>query len=134
MVRGSKAPARKREKHMATRTPWGMSDYREELAPGIIWYGTPSHGGCHLDPCANSKIHDAWRRADGWYEEDCDWAIVAFHFPQAFLKDYRQAIDTLRNWHPKAYMQVTGVELRPDESYMLRKESQGFRDWLTQKH
>jgi len=95
-----------------------------------MWYGTPSHGGAHVSPTLNALIHDAWRREDGWYEEDCDWAIVAFHFPKAFLKDYQQAIETLRNWHPIAYMKVTGTELKPEESYMLREESKLLRDWM----
>ena len=105
---------------MGTHTPWGAADHTERVAPGIIRYSTPSHGGFHVAPTQNAKVHPAWRLADGWYEEDCDWAIVAFTFPDLFIKDYAQAVDTARNWHPHAYMKITGTELRPDESYLLR--------------
>ena len=29
-------------------TPWGNADWKNELAPGIIFYSTPSHGGIWL--------------------------------------------------------------------------------------
>ena len=63
------------------KTPWGYSDSSEAIAEGIAWYGTPSHGGYHLSMARNAEVHDAWRRPDGWYEEDCDWCMVALTFP-----------------------------------------------------
>ena len=65
-------------------TPWGVSDYREVLADGVVFYGTPSHGGFKLDDANNAKIRDEWRRDDGWYEEDCDANYVAATFPDLF--------------------------------------------------
>lgn len=67
------------------RTPWGRSDYAKEYAPGIVWYGTPSHGGFKLDRERNAAVPDYMRREGGWYEEDCDWAIVATVHPIAGL-------------------------------------------------
>jgi len=110
---------------MATATPWGPADSVKRLCPGIMWYGTPSHGGAHVAPSLNTQINSAWRQADGWYEEDCDWAIVAYHFPAAFPGEAAEAILTLKNWHPGAYMRVTGETLTSDESYMLRKHGPG---------
>lgn len=75
-------------------TPWGMSDRATAYGAGITFYGTPSHGGFHLDEATNAEV-PAYLRADtfnkqgerGWYEEDCDWAIVAVVFPDRFLPE-----------------------------------------------
>ena len=106
-----------------TRTPWGTADHVEEYVPGITWYSTPSHGGFKLDRAKNAQVPDYMRRAGGWYEEDCDWAIVATVFPNAFIghekdvaKCLQSARDTLRNWPPDAYERFYGVELKPGES------------------
>lgn len=72
-------------------TPWGFADRQTELAPGIISYSTPSHGGIQLSPELNAKVPAHIKAAtfnklgeQGWYEEDVDWAIVAHFFPDAF--------------------------------------------------
>jgi hypothetical protein len=105
-------------------TPWGTPDHVEEYVPGIAWYSTPSHGGFKLDRQHNAQVPDYMRRAGGWYEEDCDWAIVATVFPNAFLthdkdpaKTFQRARDTLRNWHPDAYERFYSVTLQPGESF-----------------
>ena len=107
-------------------TPWGKSDYMEKVVRGIIWYGTPSHGGLHVSPKVNAQIHKAWRHADGWYEEDLAWAIVAFHFPNLF-PNYLPALSILMDWYPDEYMQVTGEALSDKDSHKLmerkRRES-----------
>jgi hypothetical protein len=39
-----------------------------------------------------------------WYEEDCDWAIVALAFPQFFPEDYQPAaLATLRSYKPELF-------------------------------
>ena len=74
-------------------TPWGMSDNAEEVAPGIVFYWTPSHGGFYLDPAQlayvlpdgrafAAKWSHGW--GDAWFEEDCAWAFVAEAFPESF--------------------------------------------------
>lgn len=107
------------------RTPWGHADNAEEYVPGVTWYDTPSHGGFHLDRAHNAQVPDYMRREGGWYEEDCDWAIVATVFPTAFIchgegdvaTTLQSARDTMRNWHPDAYEKFYGVELKPGESF-----------------
>jgi hypothetical protein len=76
-------------------TPWGFADAAEEIAPGIVCYSTPSHGGYHLSPdrlasvrAYASKRSHGW--GDAWYEEDCAAAIVVITFPQFFSKDARE--------------------------------------------
>jgi len=103
---------------MGTATPWGISDHTEKIAKGIISHSTPSHGGYHLSPCRQEQMPAVLRVESGWYEEDCDWCLVAIGFPEYFSKDREQAIDTMRNWHPERYEHYFSVELKPSESYM----------------
>lgn len=72
-------------------TPWGIADAEEQIAPGIMFYETPSHGGYFLDMIANAKVPLSWQEASfnrqglrGWYEEDCDSVLVVLTFPAAF--------------------------------------------------
>jgi hypothetical protein len=105
-------------------TPWGQSDGQTTLAKGIISYTTPGHGGIHVEAELNKLIHEVWRSDEGWYEEDCEWAKVAFHFPLAFsAKERESAINTLKNWDPYKYMQVTGETLKPEDSMYIREDN-----------
>ena len=107
---------------MATWTPWGTADYREKLAPGITFYGTPGHGGYKLSKGRNERMPDYMKddhntRA-GWYEEDCEWAKVVTVFWQDFPPTLRaQAKGSLKGWFPDAYERFYGVTLMPGESY-----------------
>ena len=77
------------------RTPWGASDYSQRYAPGIVFYGTPSHGGFHLTPKREQELDVKLREhgitaeearmgyAPGWYEEDCSVYAVMFAFDEA---------------------------------------------------
>lgn len=95
-----------------TSTPWGKPDYPypEQIADGIYWYSTPSHGGYWLSPERREQMPPALRAIrpfggrEGWYEEDCDWAIVALSFPEHFNEHAREAArDTAKapwvSWH-----------------------------------
>jgi hypothetical protein len=108
---------------MGTWTPWGMSDYQKTLAPGIISYSTPGHGGIHVEEKLNLKVHPKLRNSEGWYEEDCEWAKVAFTFPHAFKPDHVLiAKETLKNWLPHEYEAATGIKVNLGESRALREE------------
>ncbi len=72
-------------------TPWGLSDYGTQYdeAGELVFWTTPGHGGFKVADTLLSKMPAALRAfkpwaAEGWYEEDCDWAIVAFAFPDLF--------------------------------------------------
>lgn len=100
-------------------TPWGKADYEKVYAEGIVFYGTPSHGGFKLDHERNAKVHPALRERGGYYEEDCAWAKVAFTFPEVFPEmDREAAIRTLKEWYPDEYETVAGVILAPGESHV----------------
>lgn len=101
-------------------TPWGVSDHQETLAPGIISYGTPSHGGIWLSSERQAQLPKGtrgWPRGIDnflhdlrWWEEDCDWCVPyiifkddiekhgqAYHFTENLNKAYI----TARQHHPE---------------------------------
>lgn len=71
-------------------TPWGRAQHIEELVPGQVWsVSTAGHGGLYVTGDALQRIPQSFRlatftRSPQWYEEDCDWAIVARFIPEAF--------------------------------------------------
>ena len=87
-------------------SPWGTPDNIERIAPGIWLVETPSHGGYFVEPEQRKAIPQSWQRASftgqgahGWYEEDCDWCMVALAFPHLFSQANRDAAwRTFRNW------------------------------------
>lgn len=64
------------------QTPWGESDYSQNEAPGVTYYGTPRHGGLRVDRCAvcydlaekmaNESRYSFTQDDCVWLEEDCD--------------------------------------------------------------
>ena len=96
-------------------TPWGHPDTVEEIAPGIVRYDTPSHGGYYVSPERVLTMPKPLREfqpwaGPNWYEEDCDWAIVALAFPQFFPGEYQEAaIATIRNYQPELHKQATAM-------------------------
>ncbi|MFG1872109.1 DUF7007 domain-containing protein [Micromonospora arborensis] len=91
-------------------TPWGPAQQEEKLAPGITEVSTAGHGGIHLIPTVNALVHRVWRERSGWYEEDCDWAIVALTFPELFpAQRAAYAHDSAKRWHAKSYAVAMGV-------------------------
>lgn len=76
---------------MATNTPWGKSQSSDKVAPGIVWYTTASHGGFHLSKKRIEQMPEPYRSfkpfaGEGWYEEDCDWAIVCLCFTKEWTE------------------------------------------------
>lgn len=75
-------------------SPWGKPDFQKEIAPGIISLSTPGHGGYWLSKEMRAQMPETLRRktpfaGEGWYEEDCDWAIVVLAFPWFFTENER---------------------------------------------
>jgi len=89
-------------------SPWGAIDRVTEIAPGIVFVSTSSHGGFHLDDERNAQVPLRWRETSwnrqgmaGWYEEDCDWCLVALTFPNVFESDERQKARAMIVWLAK---------------------------------
>lgn len=106
------------------RTPWGKPDSAYEYAPGIVFLGTPGHGGFHLSRARLAKM-PAHLRTIGegaFFEEDLAWIAVAIMFPSAFeSKDLDVAWERLMNYYPEAYEIEKGVKLSPADSLVLRE-------------
>ena len=89
-------------------TPWGQSDGIEPLADGILFVTTPSHGGFYVPPelvknMPYKYLDATFRRQgfNGFFEEDCDWALVALAFPWLFNPEQMDAARrTLKAYKP----------------------------------
>lgn len=113
--------ARWPERHEApTHTPWGYPDTITEIAPGIVSYSTPSHGGIWLSPERVAEMPPPLQafvpfggpqpRPGRWFEEDCDWSIVALAFPQFFSADDQgAALLTIQHYKPELFGQVLSL-------------------------
>lgn len=116
-----------------THSPWGGIEHKTELAPGIWWVSTPSHGGAKLSEERNAAMPDCLRRESGWYEEDCQWALAALVFPEAFqILDTFNKVPTreaapaiVRDWFPTAWEAHTGETLTAADSYILAARERG---------
>lgn len=103
-------------------TPWGQSQTQKQLGRGVIQVETASHGGIHVSPTLNAHIHKAWRDKDGWYEEDCQWAVVALTFPNLFSEDHViYAHGVAKRWFPDEYAEVFKVTVLPAESGVIQE-------------
>lgn len=74
---------------LLSSTPWGPPDTRHEVAPGICFYSTPSHGGYHLSADRFNTFRQFFPdfrlfAGDPWFEEDCDAALVILTFATEF--------------------------------------------------
>ena len=96
-------------------TPWGNADQVDKLAKGIIQVGTPSHGGIGVKQDVAAEKLSAAARAEAinqhghlWFEEDCDWAIVAREMPEMFSERHRElAVESLKRWNER-YLEAVG--------------------------
>lgn len=124
----------RREIRSAANTPWGPSQGATVFAEGVICHSTAGHGGFHVSPERNGKVHAGLRAADGFYEEDECWAIVAFTFPHLFTSfERRSAERTMKDSFPGAWEAITGNVLQPGQSW--KKDERVFlaehaADWI----
>lgn len=86
-------------------------------ADGIVFHMTSGHGGLHLSADRNTKVHPLLRKDTPWYEEDCEWTIVAVTFPDLFTAYERSMAEkTVRNIWPYAWEMIHGCVLAEGES------------------
>lgn len=67
---------------------WGKIDAHTNIAEGIDWVSTASHGGYIVSPAALAKMPKNLRACsftqDNHFEEDCSWVGVILAFPHLF--------------------------------------------------
>ncbi len=103
---------------MSASTPWGGSQMAVIYAEGVVAHSTAGHGGFHLSAARNAKVHPLLRKDTPWYEEDCEWAIVALSFPDLFTAHERSTAEKIiRNTWPDAWETICGGELVEGESW-----------------
>lgn len=92
------------------RSPWGRIQWSRRVADGIWFVSTAGHGGYKLDRKRNATVDACWRRAGGWYEEDCEWAIAALTFPDEVCdgttENIAAAHRAARRYFPKQYSEA----------------------------
>jgi hypothetical protein len=118
-------------------SPWGRIQGVKPIMPGMAFVSTASHGGVKVAAELNARIPAYMRRPDGWYEEDCEWAIpfVALEGDilsalrckeiQSPMIEQREYVPTLCRWFPDAYEKFFSVKLQPGESYI--RDEQTFK-------
>lgn len=84
-------------------SPWGPIQNVMVIASGICAVTTAGHGGIWVDSDKLKEMPGALRvlqskyAPKGWYEEDCDWAIVVAAFPHLFSDaDCHAALETIK--------------------------------------
>jgi len=106
------------------RTPWGIADHVTVLDHGIRCVSTPSHGGYYVPPEARKLMPPEALNTyagPGWYEEDCDWALVALSFPKLFPEDARALAEIIvRKWHSPEVCKAYGLTPAADSHYRAR--------------
>jgi len=97
-------------------TPWGMADTMHKEAEGIIFYGTPSHGGYWLSPERRLQINysDNWLSTSEWWEEDCDWAVPFWFFRNDIKKGF-VAENTIERYEKNLVASVNTIKVHHPE-------------------
>ena len=120
--------------HSSANTPWGPSQGATVYTEGVTAHSTAGHGGFKLSAERNRKVNPMLRAVGGWYEEDADWAIVAFTFPHFFTTfERRHAERTMKDSFPDAWEVITGAILAAGESHTKDRrafETEHATDWI----
>ena len=96
------------------RTPWGESESVKNIGRGVLFVSTPSHGGYKVPESELAKMPAPALKTFagyGWYEEDCDWCLVALSFPDLFEEDaIACAVKTCEGWMSAETCQAFGLK------------------------
>ena len=112
-------------------TPWGKAQTARILAEGVGEVTTAGHGGIKLDRKRNALIPSSFRKAGGWYEEDCEAFIPIFFLglkdnggialTQEGIEDARRV---LKNYYPDAYEAHFDVKVTAADSHVVREREE----------
>lgn len=116
-------------------SPWGQPHSTKMQAPGVWCITTASHGGFYVAPEILATFPPAIRAfkpwaGEGWFEEDCDWALVALALPSAFDgRSIHHAIMTVRN--SRDYFNGTDIEAYLTGTAQGREAARKGAEWYT---
>lgn len=98
------------EKH----SPWGPIEHETLYSDECRFVSTASHGGFQVTGQARKRVqalHPTWSPFNGtygWYEEDCDAAIVVVALPELFpFSDVQRAATSILSYGLRYYSQET---------------------------
>lgn len=113
-------------------TPWGEAQSGTEYIPGIQSLDTAGHGGFWIASTRLAQMPEAIANTKTfagqcWYEEDCDWALVAIAFPSLFNDlQLQAAIEIVKRteYHKPAADWLASTEAQPlhDRIALFMKE------------
>jgi hypothetical protein len=82
-----------------TSTPWGEPQSVTPLGYGAFFISTASHGGFYVPPELLEKVPGSFKfnsyggqGYNGWFEEDCDAALLVVALPELFPGSREEAI------------------------------------------
>ncbi len=93
-------------------SPWGPVQTVTPLGPDVVAVTTASHGGLRVSLSALARMSEPIRQTaysgDGWFEEDCDWALPYLALGlEAYEPDaaraaevWAAAVRTVQRFHP----------------------------------
>lgn len=108
------------------RSPWGKIQDVQDLADGVWFVSTSSHGGIKLSRKLQNEMPECLRQKTAWYEEDCEASLVMvglqryFH-EEKWQKSINEAHQSAKNWFPDEYHAFTKQPVPVEESYVLTK-------------
>jgi len=94
-------------------SPWGPIQTVTPLGADVVAVTTASHGGLRVSLTALARLPEPIRQTaysgDGWFEEDCDWALPYLALGlDAFETDavraaevWAAAVRTVQVYHPQ---------------------------------
>lgn len=96
-------------------SPWGGIQHRKQIAPGVWNVETAGHGGIYVAPSVLATIPDCLKEntfaGPGWFEEDCDWALVVVALPHLFTPYERfSAVRSVMEWNKEKWSQYGNTE------------------------
>jgi hypothetical protein len=115
-------------------SPWDGIDWAQQMAPGCYSVSTPGHGGMLVLDAQNKQIpyplrYDSFNRQgmQGWYEEDCDFAIPILRY-HAEIAEHCGLTDQQHT--ENCYRAVKAIEHYLPETWRTVVKNESGRPWL----
>lgn len=107
-------------------SPWGIVQRLEIVSDGIVSVETSGHGGYYANATMNAQVHPSVQANDGFYEEDCHWAVLALTFRKEFLEYFQRVAGSMDTKAMEQIIIETVKKYYPDfHRLMVIEASQG---------